>query len=239
MQQTIEKHKHVPGHEVKVELTDELLSKFREEGYSWIPNETTSSDTEAKIKEMFANCGMDLPTSDYGNEMLVRGFVLARVIAYMRNNGVPNIPFPVSFSTIDVGGVCFHEGEFLILLGRKPGQTCYQFPGGFRDPKETNAEAAAREFEEEACLRIPHKRYEYIDQLFIDDIRYRNSCHKVTTTLFVLNMTYEEITACEAGDDLEEVKIFKINDLIKDNSIIRDIHHKLFEMLWGHVINNV
>ena len=235
--QTTEKHKHTVGHQVNVEITEELLTKFREEGYSWIPGAGKSSETEQLIQDTMLECGINLPLSDYGNEMLVRGFILARAIAYKRNNGVPPIPFPVSFSTIDVGGVCFHEGEFLILLGRKPGQECFQFPGGFRDPKETSAQAAAREYEEEACLKLPYKRFEYVDQLYIDDIRYRNSCHKITTTLFLLMMSFEEINAAKAGDDLEEVKIFKLNDLIKDNSIIRDIHHTLFEMLWHYLLS--
>lgn len=236
MQKTAEKHKHVVGHEVPVVLTEELLAKYKEEAYSWLPDTKTSSESEEMIKNMMLECGLDLPTSDYGNEMFVRGFTLARAIAYKRNNGVPPIPFPVSFSTIDVGGICFHEGEFLLLLGRKPDQTCFQFPGGFRDPKETNAQAASREFEEEASLKLPYKRFEYVDQLYIDDIRYRNSCHKITTTLFIINMTYAEITTAVAGDDLEEVKIFKINELIQDNSIIRDIHHRLFEMLWQYLL---
>lgn len=235
--QTEEKHKHKEGHQIKVELKPELISKFREEGYSWIPNDKTSSDSLENIKEILLECGIDIPTSDYGNDMFVRGFMLARAIAYKRNNGVPPIPFPVSFSTVDVGAICFHEGEYLLLLGRKPDQKCFQFPGGFRDPKEINAEAASREFEEEACLKIPHKRFEYVDQLFIEDERYKNSCHKVTTTLFIINLTYDEISAAVAGDDLEEVKIFKLTDLIKDNSIVRDIHRNLFEMLWQELLS--
>ncbi len=219
----MQKHKHVPEHQIQTDISDELLLKFKEEGYSHLENNNN---------DIMDELGLELPSSDYGDEMFVRGFILAKALAYKRNNGVKPIPFPVSFSTVDIAGVCCHENEYFLLLGRKPGQTCYQFPGGFRDPKEIDTEAASREFEEEACLKIEHTRFEFHKQLFIDDIRYKDSCHKITTSLFIVNLSYEEITKAVAGDDLEEVRIFKLIDLINDDSIIRDIHRNLFKYIW-------
>jgi ADP-ribose pyrophosphatase YjhB (NUDIX family) len=237
MEATTEKHKHAVGHQIQVELTEKLLDNFRKEANSWLLTDKISSETEKEIKDMMLQCGIDLPNDTYGAEMLIRGFILARGIAYKRNNGVPPIPFPVSFSTVDMAPWAIHEGEILLLLGRKPGQTQFQFSGGFRDPKETNAEAASRELEEEMLLKIEVSRFEQIDQLFIDDPRYRESCHKITTSLFNTHITYEEMLSAKAGDDLEEVKIFSLNKLIKDNTPIRDMHKKLFEMLWQYLLS--
>jgi len=217
------KFKHTPNHSVKVEITEALIKSFTEEA-----NEIINKAAQADIKK---GSGIKL------NEDSIKGYVLAKVHAYIKNNGVPPIPFPVSFSTVDVAAMSFHDDEFFLLLGRKPGQTTFQFPGGFRDPKEINKGAAKRELNEETHLIIEQGTLEMVDQLFIDDKRYVDSCHKVTTTLFISMLSYGVLSAAKAGDDLQEVRIFKLNDLIKDPSIVRDIHQPLFELLWKYILS--
>ena len=206
----------------------EALDSFREEASN-------------KIKSFLSAGQVDknMTTEDY----LKLGYELALLNSYKKNNGVPPIPFPVSFSTVDMGSWCYFEEEISILLGRKPKQTQFQFPGGFRDPKETSKEAAQRELNEETNLNLLDEkgnpsldRFEEVCQLFIDDARYKVGPHKVTTTLYSIHLTAEEMSSARPGDDLEEVRIFKLNDLIKDPSIIRDVHLPIFELLWQHIL---
>lgn len=145
---------------------------------------------------------------------------------------VQYIQYPISMSTVDV--IALDPETEYVLLGRKPGQTQYQFPGGFRDPKEINTQAGAREFFEEAGSEIGllnHERFIYLKSLFIDDRRYKDSCHKITTDIVSVHLTPEETEAVSAGDDLEEVRWFKINDLIESKkTLIRDIHLPIFDI---------
>src|SRR6185312_7296414 len=149
---------------------------------------------------------------------------------------VQYIPYPVSLSTVDVIALDFNAEH--VLLGRKPGQTQYQFPGGFRDPKEINKEAGAREFFEEAGEKLgllDTQKFSYIRSLFIDDRRYMNSCHKITTDIVAVHLFASEMDNVSAGDDLEEVRWFNIKELNdKKDDIIRDIHLPIFEILLKH-----
>lgn len=143
---------------------------------------------------------------------------------------VDYIPYPVSLSTVDI--IALNRKYTKVLLGRKPGQTHYQFPGGFRDPEETNQMACAREFHEEAGMIIPINKFQHLSSNFIDDNRYKNSCHKITTDISIVLIKEKEINNAVAGDDLEEVKLFSIDELIlnKEN-IIRNIHIPIFNTL--------
>ena len=136
-------------------------------------------------------------------------------------------------------------------MGRKPGQPKWQFPGGFRDPKETSRQAAARELSEEACLfnldsthhcfRIKagvqkvQSRLESIGELFIDDIRYKNTPHKITTHVFLLELTPEEMLLPKAGDDLGETEWYSLEEMCKYTQFIRDIHIPIFDMLKSYL----
>ena len=223
--------KHVIGHNAEVKITKELLAIFREDAINTLKH----------MDEIYAECGLtsDKILTEAQREDIIQGQIISAVVAYKRNNGVPPIAFPVSFSSVDMAAWTFKDGDIspTILLGRKPGQTEFQFPGGFRDPRETNAEAAKRELNEETQLDIAVDRFECIDQLFIDDKRYRHTPHKITTTLFNIHLSPDEMADAKPGDDLEEVKTFLLADLIKDSSIIRDIHRPLFEMLWKYLLS--
>lgn len=180
-------------------------------------------------------------------EIFIKGYVAACSSLFLKNKGIQPIPYPVSLSTVDMICITIKDGDIQVLMGRKPKQEKWQFPGGFRDPKETSRQAAARELSEEAslfnidqthyCYRIQagvqsaYSRLESIDELFVDDIRYRESPHKITTHVFLLELTEEEKSLPKAGDDLGEVCWYSMKEMCEDSSFIRDIHLPIFELL--------
>lgn len=136
--------------------------------------------------------------------------------------GIPYVPFPIAFHTVDIVAV---NGD-KILLGRKPKQEKWQFVGGFVEPTHTAEHTAAKEFHEEAGVLIKDEsRFEYLMSLFIDDARYKESCHKITSSIFFIELDDDEAESVVAGDDLEEVKFFKLNDVI-DN--LRPQHKEIY-----------
>ncbi|MEO6303827.1 MAG: NUDIX hydrolase [Bacteroidia bacterium] len=144
---------------------------------------------------------------------------------------VPYIPFPVAFHTVDMAPYRIVEnGNVEVLLGRKPFRTVFQFLGGFLDPKNTAENAAKRELHEESSGTIDVKEDEmvYLKSFFIDDYRYLNSCHKVTTSFFKVCVNSE--IDVKPGDDIEEVRWFKLNDLKTDNSLILVNHSQLLNV---------
>lgn len=203
-----------------LEVPQELLNSFTEQAKQ-IVNEQMTQEYKLDTTETV---------------IAVKGAVAAMIAMYKKNNGIPPIPFPISLSTVDM--ICMATPTNLgtyVMLGRKPGQEKWQFPGGFRDPKETSRQAAARELGEEACLSIEEKRLKLIGELFVDDIRYRNTPHKITTQIFLCQLAEEEMQLAEPGDDLGEIKWYSLNDLKNDTSVIRDIHIPLFNLLVQHL----
>lgn len=137
-------------------------------------------------------------------------------------DNIPYVPFPIAFHTVDVIAI---NGD-KILLGRKPKQDKWQFIGGFVEPTHTAEHTAAKEFHEEAGLLIEDEnRFKYLTSLFIDDARYKQSCHKITTSIFVVDLNDTEAESVVAGDDIEEVKWFSMDEI---HSKIRDQHKEIF-----------
>lgn len=216
-------------------VSDELIIKFTEEGNA-LAKETIPMDVNFYKRDC---------------EIFVKGYVASCVATFIKNKGVPPIPFPISLSTVDMICMTSTAEGVMILMGRKPGQPKWQFPGGFRDPKETSRQAAARELSEEACLfnidsthhcfRVKagiqkvNSRLEPIGELFIDDIRYRDTPHKITTSIFVCELFEDEMSLPKAGDDLGEVKWCNLQEMCLDSSFIREIHLPIFDMLKSYL----
>lgn len=146
---------------------------------------------------------------------------------------VPYIQYPTSFSTVDILPVLYSEEtmKVYILLGRKPNQTQYQLIGGFRDPGETGAEAAKRELKEETLFDIDISRLEFKKDMYIDDTRYKDSCHKITTQLFFAHVDYDQMIEFSHGDDIAETNWFDYQELISGEwkEVVRSVHHNLFQ----------
>ena len=140
-------------------------------------------------------------------------------------DGIPYVPFPIAFHTVDV--IAINNDK--ILLGRKPNQEKWQFVGGFVEPTHTAEHTAAKEFHEEAGISIKDEtRFTYLTSLFIDDARYKSSCHKITSSIFIIRLDSQEAQNVVAGDDLEELKWFTLTE-VYDN--IRDQHKEIFVKL--------
>lgn len=156
-----------------------------------------------------------------------------------RLENVPYIPYPVSLSTVDMIGIKEVKNgphvDIYVLLGKKYKQTQWQFPGGFRDPSETSAQAAAREFHEEACLPISPERFRDLGDMFVDDRRYKDTPHKITTSMYLVHLMDDEVDLVMGGDDLEMVQWFKLDELRENkNEWMRQIHHRIFDFVFNN-----
>ena len=168
--------------------------------------------------------------------------------------------YPIAYHTVDILAYQLNYPkdcliDNLILLGRKPGQTKFQIPGGFVDPADISAEEAAlREFKEETSLsitsnlvyskepwKIGNDKLFYEGSFQIDDERYRDSVNKIITSFYSVSLSIENIRKEPIPtDDLEELKWFqfsfdsqlKLDDFLNTNVV--DKHHVLLK----HFFNN-
>ena len=141
---------------------------------------------------------------------------------------IPYVPFPTAFHTVDIIATRESELGFELLLGRKHNSTEWVFIGGFVDPTQTAESAALRELGEETCIHInDESRLIYLGSHFVDDVRFKNSCHKITTSLFTIQLTNEEAEQAKGGDDIEVVKWVKIAEIEpKVEEILQQINKK-------------
>jgi 8-oxo-dGTP pyrophosphatase MutT (NUDIX family) len=147
---------------------------------------------------------------------------------------VPYNPFPTAFHTVDVIAITTgFLGDKSILLGRKPNAIKWQFIGGFVEPTYTAEETAVKEFYEEASVIIHQGRFKYVTSMWIDDERYKNSPHQITSSLFVVELTPEEAGLVKGGDDIEFVEWFSIGDVFIN---IKENHKKLFNKFLNTIL---
>jgi ADP-ribose pyrophosphatase YjhB (NUDIX family)/nicotinamide mononucleotide adenylyltransferase len=145
-------------------------------------------------------------------------------IIYAQYNNV----YPTAFSTVDIITTRYNNNELEILLGQKSyevGKNFWRLPGGFIDPSdEYGRDAASRELREETTINASPSLFQIIEQVKIRDWRYNNTEHSIMTTIYSIHINSgwnDKIinSTAHAGDDLEEVKWFKFNDLNLDNDV--------------------
>lgn len=147
---------------------------------------------------------------------------------------VPHIPYPVALHTVDIAVLSREVADegylWKILLGRKSFSDKFQFFGGFLDPGETAEQGASRELKEECGLEVSPYDLNYLGSFFIDDGRYRNSVHKITTSAFYTIMN--ECKECQGQDDIVQAKWFDYN-YIRTNykKVVEPLHWEIIEKL--------
>ena len=145
--------------------------------------------------------------------------------------------FPISWSTVDICIKRVIDGKTYILLGKKPGEYGWRFPGGFKDRADTSYEIAVhREAGEEvlkegiapiAALTPP----KYIGSVNINDWRYVKEIDGITTLFYQVQFVGVD-DQIKAGDDLADTEWFELADL---NEVIMEGEHvKLLRMLRGY-----
>ena len=131
----------------------------------------------------------------------------------------------IVYPTVDCA--IFDEVYQYILLARKKNQTLYRFVGGFVDPKDLSYEMAAlREAREETGLVCHDVRY--VTSQKINDPRYAEKEDKIITTIYAM-CTQSPLDDAVASDDIEEVKVFKFND-VTENMLV-EAHRPLLPPL--------
>lgn len=122
-----------------------------------------------------------------------------------------------------------------VLLGRKPGEAQWRAIGGFADPKSPSYEAdALRELHEEAGS-FDTTQPVYIGSAIIDDWRYKKQPDKIKSSVFVVEYLFGRP---EAGDDIETVSWFPLQDVLEARIPIVPEHLPLIRMLAQYVANN-
>lgn len=132
---------------------------------------------------------------------------------------------PISYPTVDIA--CFNRKDNTVLLGRKPDESLWRFPGGFFDSTVDNSfiNAAKREFREEVGL-IETSGWAYYGSAKMDDWRYKKTNDCIITSLFICDYNFGKP---KASDDLAELAWMKWQTDI--HKIIVPVHHKLLKML--------
>ena len=153
-----------------------------------------------------------------------QGFIAA--VMGQRDNALP---------TVDIAPVIVNEGKAKVLLGKKPGYPLFRFIGGFVDSTDKSLEEAAkRELLEEAGANINvGDELTYVCSGQIDDWRLRADSKKIISTLFVVPFLWG---APEPGDDIEEVRWFKIADVKIDEEIVEE-HRPFFRKFKAFMVN--
>lgn len=140
--------------------------------------------------------------------------------------------FPVVYSTVDIGLI--DETCEYVLLGRKLNEKKWRFPGGFVDPTDNSKESAwHRELSEEIPAGVTSfiSDVEYVCSTIVPDSRYPGR-DKIMTTMFaaIANL---DVANLQAGDDLVEVQMFRINSELFD--IMTEDHHPVLKSFLGWV----
>lgn len=145
--------------------------------------------------------------------------------------------FPIVYPTVDIALLQispFQPSITWILLGKKPGEDFWRFPGGFVDPKDSDLiNAASRELNEEV-IGINTHELNYVSSHKVDDWRYRGTKDGIMTSLFA---TYLLSGEPKAGDDLEEVKWFDLNDFTRPPNFwdLYEAHKPLMHSLLNYI----
>lgn len=130
------------------------------------------------------------------------------------------------FPTVDIAIVKGSQ----VLLGKKPNENVWRFPGGFTDQKDDSQEVAAiREAEEETGIKVG--KLNYVCSHRAADWRYKTPDDGFIMTHFFVTQEWEGQP--KAGDDLAQVMWFEMNDISKAQIV--STHKHLFDRLMKYM----
>lgn len=136
--------------------------------------------------------------------------------------------WPYIRMAVDLAILKEKDGELSVLLGKKPHELNWRFPGGFVDLKDQNLlQAAKRELSEE-LPNIVAENLKFIGSTKIFDYRLKDFKSMIMTAVF---MGYEQWGATTAGDDLSIAQYHPLKQVIKDKSILRNEHVPILDLL--------
>ncbi len=151
---------------------------------------------------------------------------------------------PIIHPTVDVA--ILSDDDKWVLLGHKPGERQYVFPGGFVDLSKDGSfeDAAYREVREETSAAIDKIRF--ITTMKMDDWRYWHEQDKIFTTFFEAKLFGYDTDpvkekSVQAGDDLDSVHWVKISNFSEhegnfaNNDQIAAVHRPLMCALVKHL----
>ena len=180
--------------------------------------------------------GVDTQVASFGppDEQII----FKRVIEQLKK--IPYIPFPVALHTVDIiltRGLNKYDLENIeVLLGRKKDRVLFQFLGGFLDPGETAEYGCTRELMEESGVPFRKENLHYLGSLVINDSRYADSVHKITSSIYAGMVDYEIGGKATGKDDIVEVKWVPLKVLkAQYPDIIAPLHIPLFELFMDYL----
>lgn len=152
------------------------------------------------------------------------------------------LPHPVAFHTVDIAIVKLKKDGHAtvipwvvdeVLLIQKPNEVKdghWRFPGGFMDPADDSAEAAAlREAYEETHMVLDEDDVHYLGSSKVDDLRYRQSPHKIITSFYMIPWVSGE--AGRGFDDVAVTKWVAFDDIVNGRVDENPVHKCLFDKL--------
>jgi len=137
--------------------------------------------------------------------------------------GVHNRYTRTAIPAVDIAVV---RGEEQVLLGRKPHETGWRFPGGIVEDDETYEQAVLRELREEAGA-LDVEDLHYLASFKVDDWRYRGEAMGIMTAFY--RATWVAGTPLP-GDDLAEVRWAGLVSLTQEEIV--PSHWPLVQKLW-------
>lgn len=204
----IDEHLHIRDNERWSILLDEIIDKNMPIGATHIQFYAANSLADKYVGKHEVTRMEDIPgLTDVSEPVMVKPSTsndFRQGIMYAEQRR-----FPMVYSTVDIA-IVNPEVDY-VILGRKPNEKKWRFPGGFVDPTDNSKESAwCRELSEEIPGGVESyvTDIEYVGSCIVPDCRYPGK-DKIMTTMFgaVMQLNPSEL---QAGDDLVEVQLFNI-----------------------------